>query len=88
MAPTRPAKSEIRLMHGMADTLSADLEAALADGRLDADELARMAEGCDACAHHDDCILWLVEQGGAAEAAPRYCVNGERLAGLAAALAP
>ncbi len=69
------------LMTGMADHIGADLGAALADGRLSQDEHMAMVAQCRDCTKPDACILWMIDHDHA-EAAPDYCLNGERLGTL------
>lgn len=76
-APLRHAK----LMHGMADKLGLDLEAA-PPTRLPKNELAAMAVRCDACTNHDACILWMLEHDTGAQTPPAYCPNAQDFAML------
>lgn len=74
-----PRPGEARLMHGMAERLNADVERAAATGDISHAMVAEMVERCDACTHHDDCILWLLEHQERQEQTPDYCLNGQRL---------
>lgn len=69
------------LMQGMAERLGVDLDAAVAAGRLPEAERDAMVARCRDCAKPDCCILWMIDHP-AADTAPGYCLNGERLGTL------
>lgn len=67
------------LMSRMADTVGADLGAALIDGRLDAQGLRSAVMSCTACDCEVACQHWLDQNAEGAAATPDYCRNGALL---------
>lgn len=67
------------LMHGMAEKLGVDLEAAQNDGRLPDAELGDMIVRCGECHAHDACILWMLEHENDATDPPEYCLNTQEM---------
>jgi hypothetical protein len=70
------------LVARMAETLGADLEEAALRGKLP-EGLGDIVLSCMGCRQAGACEGWLAQNAGGAEAAPGYCVNGERLRALA-----
>ena len=70
------------LVQGMAHRLGADLVDAFADQRLEAEEWSEMITRCRSCSSPGACRKWL-DLTEHADAAPDYCLNGDRLSELA-----
>lgn len=70
------------LMHRMAETVGADLGDALVSGRLSGQQVRSAVIRCSGCAHADECVGWLGDHAGGAEAAPSFCRNAGLLARL------
>jgi hypothetical protein len=70
------------LVARMAKTLGADLEEAAQRGKLP-EGLGSLVLSCTGCREAGACAGWLGENADGADAAPGYCVNGERLRALA-----
>ena len=73
------------LMNKMARRLGADLDEAELRGDLPPENRRAMLLSCTGCADPQGCEKWLAENT-AADAAPGYCRNSDRLADLVAAL--
>lgn len=85
MQGDKTLKHHETLMDHMARTLGADLDEAELRGDLPPEERAGMLLSCTGCTDPEGCQKWLAVNE-AAEAAPGYCRNGDRLAELAASL--
>lgn len=72
------------LFNRMADTLHADIGAAMAAGTLRADEIRSAVFTCMNCAGATQCPSWMDAHQAGAEAAPDYCRNRRRLARISA----
>ena len=70
------------LMERMERALGIDLEAALADGQIDGECIARLKLRCALCDQPDACARLLAAQP-ILKAAPDYCVNSKALTELA-----
>lgn len=70
------------LMGRMAATLGADLDLAEMRGALPPERREDMLLSCTGCADPTACAQWL-NRTPTAEAAPRYCRNGDSLRALA-----
>ncbi|MBD3677523.1 MAG: hypothetical protein HUJ27_03870 [Rhodobacteraceae bacterium] len=75
-APTKPSLPS--LMCRMAEKIGSDLELALAEGRVTAEELDAMGQKCNHCPSHYDCIRWQLDVGPDAEP-EEFCPNIDRL---------
>lgn len=82
MPGSKTLKDHEDLMGRMAATLGADLDEAELRGTLDPEERFTMLLSCTGCSDPDGCQAWL-DANEAADAAPGYCRNGDRLADLA-----
>lgn len=83
MRPLGEPRKHYWLLIGMARRVDADLGGAMCEGRLDGSDWAGMVQSCRGCPCAESCRHWL-DSHARAEAAPEYCVNRDRLAGLAA----
>lgn len=72
------------LLNRMADTVHADIGAAMAAGTLRADEIRSAVFTCMNCAGATQCPSWMDAHHASAEAAPHYCRNRGLLARISA----
>lgn len=72
------------LFYRMADTVHADIGAAMAVGTLRADEIRNAVFTCMNCAGATKCPSWMDAHPAGAEAAPGYCRNRRRFARISA----
>ena len=70
------------LTRGLARVREVDLVAAVTDGWLSRQELARLVDRCAACGLSDHCTGWLAVTHQA-EALPDYCRNKAEIEALA-----
>ncbi|KPQ06796.1 MAG: hypothetical protein HLUCCA12_09315 [Rhodobacteraceae bacterium HLUCCA12] len=70
------------LLKRMAETVQADLGAALESGSLSGEDLRRAMFTCVGCNHAAECPGWMDAHGDGAAAAPGYCRNRGWLARL------
>jgi hypothetical protein len=69
------------LVNRMAETVGADLGAALITGKLSGEGLRAAVVNCCACEGAADCPDWLADHAQGAAEAPCYCRNRDLLAG-------
>ena len=73
------------LVNRMADTVGADMGAALLEGRVTAEDLRGAVLRCTRCAHVETCVGWLGRNEAAgADATPEYCRNRQLMARVTA----
>jgi len=73
------------LVNRMADTVGADMGAALLEGRVTAEDLRGAVLRCTRCAQVEKCVGWLGRNEAAgADATPEYCRNRQLMARVTA----
>lgn len=71
------------LLKRMADTVHADLGAALESGSMNAEEIRRAIFSCMGCKGASECPSWMDAHPQGSAAAPEYCRNRGWLSRLA-----
>lgn len=70
-------KTHADLVDRMAGAVGVDLEQAMMEGRLTADQLGDAVLSCTGCSKPGECNHWLEGQDATAPEAPDYCRNSD-----------
>jgi hypothetical protein len=78
--PKGDPAAHAELVRGMVKRTGVSLGERVVDGRLTNEALGTLLDRCCQCSKPASCKAWQADNPGPVDAAPEYCLNGDRFA--------